>query len=293
MRHILYIIVLSCFIMSCSRPDATFVAQYTNGASESDEMKFINRSQNCTAYTWYFADGTMSNEENPTHKFNVFGNVMIVLEGRNGQRIDRDTQFYTITEPERKKVKIETPYGEMIAELYNSTPQHRDNFLKLASESYYDGLLFHRTMNNFMIQGGDPDSRGAGPDKMLGLGDPGYTIPPEIREFHFRGALAGARQPDHVNPNRVSSGSQFYIVDGKQYSPVELMNIGSQYGIVYPKDVVEEYGKAGGTPFLDNQYTVFGRVIEGLSVIDSISEVKTNGANRPIEDVGMKVSVIE
>jgi peptidyl-prolyl cis-trans isomerase B (cyclophilin B) len=176
----------------------------------------------------------------------------------------------------------------MIAELYNSTPQHRDNFLKLASESFYDDLLFHRVMQGFMIQGGDPDSRNAPPEQQLGMGGPGYTIPPEIGALHYKGTLAAAR-----NPNRMpSSGSQFYIVQGKTYSGIELANVGSQYGITFNDEAKKIYAERGGTPFLDNQYTVFGQLIEGMDVIDKIAAVKVNSVNRPLEDVKMKVSVI-
>ena len=123
------------------------------------------------------------------------------------------------------KVKLETSLGDIVVELYNETPQHRDNFVKLVKEGYYDGVLFHRVIKDFMIQTGDGNSKTAGPDAMLGDGDPGYTIEAEFvypKYFHKRGALAAARTADQVNPERRSSGSQFYIVTGKIYSSDEL-----------------------------------------------------------------------
>lgn len=279
--------------ISCgSGPDAGFTVDYANGEQNPTQLKFTNNTVGADSYLWYFGDDGTSTEANPTHNFQIFGPVMVVLQAMKGNSTDRDTQYVSIPEPPRKKVKIETPMGEMIAELYNTTPAHRDNFLKLASEGFYDGLLFHRIMDNFMIQGGDPDSRTAKPDQQLGMGGPGYTTPAKIRELHYKGALAAARQPDGVNPNRASSGSQFYIVEGKPYSSIELANVGSQYGITFNEEQKKIYAEIGGTPFLDGQYSVFGRVIEGLEVIDLLSQVKVNSANRPVEDVPMKITVI-
>lgn len=190
-------------------------------------------------------------------------------------------------QPERL-VLIETDYGNMTAKLYNSTPKHRDNFLKLADEGFYDGTLFHRIIKEFMIQGGDPDSRDAAPDAALGSGGPGYTIPNEIRRglYHKKGALSAARLGDQMNPNKESSGSQFYVVQGKVYEQAEL----GQFGL--DAKATELYTTIGGTPFLDKNYTVFGEVIEGLDVIDKIADVETKPGDRPVEDVKMKISVL-
>ncbi|MDR0604424.1 MAG: peptidylprolyl isomerase [Bacteroidales bacterium] len=155
-------------------------------------------------------------------------------------------------------VLLKTTMGDMKIKLYNETPLHRDNFIKLVNEKYYDGLLFHRVINGFMIQGGDPNSKNAPAGQQLGTGGPGYTIPAEILpQFkHKKGALAAARLSDQINPKKESSGSQFYIVHNNN-----------------------------GTPQLDGGYTVFGEVIEGMNVIDKIASVKTDAADRPIVDV--------
>lgn len=168
----------------------------------------------------------------------------------------------------QKQVKfvIHTDYGDMKGILYNETPKHRDNFVKLAKSGFYDGLLFHRVINGFMIQGGDPTSKNAKPGQRLGGGDPGYTIPAEFNPNlkHKRGALAAARTGDEVNPTKASSGSQFYIVQPEK-----------------------------GTHFLDMNYTVFGEVTDGFDVIDKISLAQKDQSDRPVKDIKMTVKIVE
>ncbi len=191
-------------------------------------------------------------------------------------------------------VLIETPYGNIKAKLYNSTPQHRDNFIKLANEGFYDGLLFHRVIPNFMIQGGDPNSKGAAPGQGLGSGGPGYTIPAEIGAKHFRGALSAARTGGPSNPEKRSSGSQFYIVqNGITPEMTQVISQKQAGGVVYSPAEIEYYKQVGGYPGLDGEYTVFGQVIEGMEAVDKIAAVQRDGRDRPLEDVTMKVSVIK
>ena len=244
------------------------------------------------------------------------------------------------------KVRISTSLGDITVRLYDETPAHRDNFLKLAREGFYDGTLFHRVIKDFMIQGGDPDSKGAPKGKQLGCGDVGYTIPAEFNPalFHKRGALSAARQGDQVNPERRSSGCQFYIVWGKTYKEGQMDQLARQSqmqalqgvfnelamqhrdeiismrkkrdndGLMALQDQLEAeanaiviekglgrispeqkeaYTTIGGTPFLDGQYTVFGEVETGLEVVGKIQEAATDGNDRPLEDLKMKVTVIE
>lgn len=191
----------------------------------------------------------------------------------------------------RQYVTIETPMGNMRAVLYDETPLHRDNFVKLAKEGFYDSLLFHRVIDGFMIQGGDPDSKTAPSGMPLGQGGPGYTLPAEIAAPHLKGALAAARLGDNMNPQKASSGSQFYIVDGQPAPAPYLDNIERSKGIKYSPTQREEYATVGGTPQLDADYTVFGKVIEGLDVIDKIAEVEVDRANRPVENVRMRIIV--
>lgn len=246
-----------------------------------------------------------------------------------------------------KKVLIKTPYGNMKVKLYDETPQHRDNFIKLVQESYFDSLLFHRVIEGFMIQGGDPESRGAEEGKRLGNGGPGYTLPAEIdypKYFHKKGVLAAARQGDQVNPEKRSSGSQFYIVQGKTFTPEGLDSLetslaerrlqgrmydlitpyqdslmamqqrGDQEGfqaliktieqqagkelegepeVAIPNEIRDVYTTIGGVPFLDQSYTVFGEVEEGLEVIDKIAALATDPYDRPLQDVPMSMEIIE
>ena len=242
-------------------------------------------------------------------------------------------------------VKISTPKGDIRVRLYDETPQHRDNFVKLVNEGFYNGTLFHRVIKGFMIQGGDPDSIGAPAGKMLGTGGPGYNVPAEIvypQLFHKRGALCAARQSDEVNPERESSGSQFYLVYGKVYTPQELKQMEKQMSMQQEQAIFnklvqqnrsqilelrkarnqaglqelqdqliaetkkqmkelpapkftpeqqEAYTTIGGTPFLDNQYTVFGEVESGMEVVAEIQQCATLSADRPKEDISMTMTI--
>ena len=194
----------------------------------------------------------------------------------------------------KKDVEMTTTKGVIVIRLSDSTPQHRDNFLKLAKNGFYDSLLFHRVIRNFMIQSGDPDSREGHPGKPLsqgGSGGPSYTIPAEFRPtlFHKRGALGAARTGDNVNPTRASSGSQFYIVQGKRFTDVGLDSVEQfrLHGRKIPEDERSVYRQLGGAPHLDQQYTVFGEVVKGMEVVDSIAAVKTSGPplDRPVDEV--------
>jgi cyclophilin family peptidyl-prolyl cis-trans isomerase len=198
------------------------------------------------------------------------------------------------------KVRVKTTFGDMIVLLYDETPGHKANFLKLVNEKYYDGLLFHRCIKGFMIQGGDPDSKGAPAEKQLGMGGPGYTVPAEFNPklIHKKGALAAARQGGPVNPTKASSGSQFYIVQGTTMNDMQISQT-QQYvqraapGFVYTDAQKEIYRTIGGTAQLDMDYTVFGEVIDGLNVIDIIASQPTKPGDRPVSDVVMSMEVIK
>lgn len=189
-------------------------------------------------------------------------------------------------------VLIETSIGNIKVKLFDSTPEHKKNFLKLAKEGYFNGTLFHRVIPGFMIQGGDPDSKNAQPGQPLGGGGPGYTIPAEIGAKHFRGALSAARQGDQVNPEKRSSGSQFYIVQNGPIPQQQLDMIIQQKGLQYTPEERDHYLKVGGYPPLDGDYTVFGEVVEGLEVVDKIASVQCDPHDRPLQDIAMKVKVL-
>ncbi len=194
--------------------------------------------------------------------------------------------FFVSFKPKEKihTVTLNTKFGTMRILLYNETPKHRDNFLKLTNEHFYDSLLFHRIIKNFMIQGGDPNSKHAKPGEMLGNGDVGYTVPAEFNTslFHKKGVLAAARDE---NPAKASSGCQFYIVQGKTFSDADLDNLEKQTGRKLTAEQREIYKTIGGTPHLDMNYTVYGEVIEGMNVLDSIAAVKCDKSDRPVTDV--------
>lgn len=248
--------------------------------------------------------------------------------------------------PKDHIVIVKTEFGDMKIKLYNETPRHRDNFIRLVKDGFYNDLLFHRVINEFMIQGGDPDSRNAKPGVQLGEGDPGYDLPAEIhfpQLFHKKGVIAAAREGDSVNPEKKSSGSQFYIVQGKTFTDEQLNKIeeringmkkkqifyslmtenkdslmalrkegkfeefttlqqkikdeaeqrfNNQPKYTIPENIRGVYKTVGGTPHLDTNYTVFGEVIEGLNVIDSIAVVETDPNDRPLKDIKMTVEVL-
>jgi cyclophilin family peptidyl-prolyl cis-trans isomerase len=191
----------------------------------------------------------------------------------------------------KRDVEMVTTAGTIVLRLYDSTPLHRDNFLRLVKSHYYDGVLFHRVIKNFMIQSGDPDSKTAKPGQPLGNGGPSYTIPAEFREslFHKKGVLAAAREGDKENPEKRSSGSQFYIVQGKKFTDgaLDTLERVRRAGKKLPDAHREIYKTIGGTPHLDGNYTVFGEVVKGLDVVDRIASVATSKdpADRPVEDV--------
>lgn len=193
-------------------------------------------------------------------------------------------------------VEIYTNYGKIVLKLYNDTPLHRDNFIKLAMDGTYDGLLFHRVIEHFMIQGGDPNSKDAKPGKMLGDGTLGYNIPAEFRPnlFHKRGALCAAREGDQVNPKKESSASQFYIVQGRVWSDFDLDRMALQMNKTFSAEQRKAYTTVGGTPHLDGEYTVFGEVVEGMDVVDKIAAAKRDRYDRPSEDIRIeKTEVIK
>lgn len=195
--------------------------------------------------------------------------------------------------PKNQYVKITTSKGEVIIKLYNETQLHRDNFLKLAKEGFYNGTIFHRVIKEFMIQGGDPDSKNATPQATLGSGGLKYTIPAEFRDslFHKKGVLAAARDN---NPEKASSSSQFYIVQGKVLTDSALNAIEkNRLKHKIPDYQREVYKTLGGVPHLDRNYTVYGEVVKGLEMVDNIAAMPTGNANRPKEDVKMTVTILK
>lgn len=221
----------------------------------------------------------------------IFALLMIIMTS---------TMIYA--QDKRRVVMMQTTAGNIRIELYNETPLHRDNFVRLVNEHFYDSLLFHRVIKSFMIQAGDPVSRHAQPGVFLGDSSLNYTIPAEIRTpqiYHKRGAVAMAREPDEVNPEQKSSSCQFYIVWGKRFSSQAIERVQERLdtikgGIKLTDEMISTYRKTGGTPHLDGTYTVFGEVTEGLDVIERIQAVMTDDDDRPVDDQRiLKAIVVE
>lgn len=184
-------------------------------------------------------------------------------------------------------VEMVTSQGKITFLLYDETPLHRDNFLKLVKNHTYDGLLFHRVIKDFMVQAGDPKSRDAKPGQPLGDGTLGYTVPAEFRAdlIHKRGALCAARQGDQVNPKKASSASQFYIVQGQVWDNKTLDMMEQRFGKKFTAEQRKVYTTVGGTPHLDGDYTVFGEVVDGMEVVNKIAAVQCDRMDRPLQDV--------
>jgi cyclophilin family peptidyl-prolyl cis-trans isomerase len=217
----------------------------------------------------------------PSLKIGIYTLIFLICFRASGQDTGKFNQM----------VLVSTEYGDIKLRLYDETPLHRNNFMALAYKGFFDSTLFHRVINTFMIQGGDPLSRTAGPGVMLGNGDVGYRIPAEIRDtiFHKKGVLAAARDN---NPQMASSGCQFYIVQGKVFSDAELDMIETRMGKKLIPAQRKIYTTVGGTPHLDGTYTVFGEVVQGLEVVDKIAAVQKDATDRPLKDIRMKVSLI-
>ncbi len=227
------------------------------------------------------------------HYFISMRKVFILLTGVLLAQISIAQKEVVVKKKDRKKdILLQTSMGDMLIRLSDSTPLHRDNFLKLVKQKFYDSVLFHRVINNFMIQAGDPDSKKAAVGKPLGEGGLNYTVPAEFRTtlFHKKGVIAAARQGDNVNPQKASSGTQFYIAQGKKFTDGGLDSLETYRlnGRKIPADQRTVYKTLGGTPHLDQGYTVFGEVVKGMEVIDKIAAVPTSkGADRdrPLENV--------
>jgi len=209
--------------------------------------------------------------------------------------VENNNEKKEVVIPASPIVELQTTMGNIKIQLFENTPGHRDNFLKLVKEGFYDSTLFHRVIPNFMLQGGDPDSKTAAAGKQLGMGGPGYTIPAEFVDsnVHVKGALAAARMGDQMNPQRASSGSQFYIVQGQALNDGQLNDLEKARNFKYTEEQRKEYKEKGGTPFLDREYTVFGQVIEGLDIVNKICAVAGDRANRPTVDVRIIKAVIK
>ncbi len=293
MKQLFYFLLLGIFLSSCARSFSDF-AIVQNDKIVPAEAAFTVDVENPDQVIWDI-DGNLYTDQNATHRFTRSGKHDIKLSVLKDGKTTTKTKEIIFAAPDDCLLEISTSQGNMLVELYDETPIHRDNFVKLAEQAFYDGTLFHRVIDGFMIQGGDPASKNAEGSAQLGGGGPGYQLDAEFDErfAHVKGAIAAARTGDHVNPQKKSSGSQFYIVHGSPVTEKQLVGMENSKGITYSDSIKESYLNHGGAPFLDGEYTVFGKVIEGLDVIDKIAKVNTNASDRPREDLKMQIIVIK
>jgi len=281
-----WVLLWPILFFECGSPTAFFEPQeisYTAPAT----VHFRNVSAHAEYFDWMCDNGQSSDVKDMDCYFRHSGRYQVRLIASKGKKKDTCSQVIIVLPADDCLVEMETNKGTILLRLFNETPRHQDNFLKLAASGFYEGLLFHRVVNGFMIQAGDPESKNADPGVRLGSGGPGYRIPAEIHQnyFHTKGALAAARAGDEVNPKKESSGSQFYIVHGRPTEPEELYIYEGQKNVYYGDKTKEKYKKFGGTPQLDMEYTIFGEVVAGLEIVDSIASVPTDSFDRPKEDI--------
>ncbi|MEO1259424.1 MAG: peptidylprolyl isomerase [Bacteroidota bacterium] len=296
MQRIIFIFLAIVSVMACNKPIADFAySSDEDGLVAPIELKFENKSEKAESYMWDFGDGKTSTEISPKHTYTSSGNYAVQLVATKGKKSAVLEKKILVEQPLNCLVEISTDHGNISIRLSNATPQHRDNFIKLVENGYFDGTLFHRVINGFMIQGGDPNSKGAKQGQPLGMGGPGYTVPAEFVDslIHSKGAIAAARTGGPSNPEKRSSGSQFYLVQGQVLSDQRLDALENNKGIRYSPEERKTYTTIGGTPQLDREYTVFGYVVDGLDVIDKIAKVSTDNRDRPRKDVAMKIKVIK
>lgn len=289
-----FLCILLGFGWACSRPSSAFLVP-PGQVQVLDTCKLLNQSTKADTYLWDFGDGIQSADPHPQHIYRRSGRYTIQLTASKGNKSKISSKNIMVMPPNQCMVLIETPFGQMTAVLFDDTPLHQDNFTSLVDSGFFDELIFHRVIDGFMIQGGDPGSRNAPAGIPLGAGGPGYQVDAEFSaaHVHVKGAIAAARTGDNVNPQKKSSGSQFYIVQGRIQTENELSAMQARKNILYTPEQKTAYLQQGGTPALDMEYTVFGQVISGLEVIDKIAQVHTDGRNRPIENVTMKITLIK
>lgn len=265
---------------ACSKPVANFLIEGDTQLANS--LTFKNNSTNAESYTWKVNNKVISEEKDFQYNFYESGRHSVQLIAKKGSKSVSTESDVFIDPPSACMALLETNHGNMILSLNEETPLHLNNFVKMVNSGFYEGIIFHRVMDGFMIQGGDDKLR-----QTKFKGRIPNVITPEINNsmYHTRGALAAARMPDNVNPDKNSSSTQFYIVDGRPVDEDKLKDTESSKLINYSDEQIQDYLTNGGAPQLDGEYTVFGFLVDGFEVLESISVVKTNERDKPLEDV--------
>lgn len=283
-------LLLACLTLwQCSTPIAAFQHNNTAPLRVPSTVYFENVSKNASGYTWLVNGVEVSNNENLNHEFLESGRQVIELIAEEGNKTVRKQTELIIQPPRSCIVLLETTAGNLVLELLEETTGHLQNFTDLVDAGFYDGLIFHRVIEDFMIQGGDNASRGGGKRHK----DPA-VVPHEILVSypHYRGALAAARMPDDMNPTKASSGSQFYIVDGRKLTADMMKKAQSKKLFNYTEEQVSRYTEVGGAPQLDGEYTVFGYLVSGFEVLDRIAESTTDSYDKPLQDIKIIKAVL-
>ncbi len=276
MKIVVAYLLIALLCGSCSRPVARFTQPVDVTAASIIKLK--NESSSSTQFKWYLDEDFFSDEAEPEYIFTSSGRFILKLEASDGKKTDVYNQEVIVKAPKRCYVLVKTNLGDMIFALSEKTPRHMRNFLKQVNDEFYSGISFHRVISGFMIQAGDETQK-----KRSRFPEVVNEINSELP--HYRGALAAARMPDNINPDKKSSGSQFYIVQGKSLSEEELLNYASENLWDYTQEQTLNYIEKGGAPQLDGNYTVFGYLVKGEEVLDAIASVKTDGLDKPLSDV--------
>lgn len=271
--------LIALTLASCAKPLSKFdivADEFTAPAT----ISFENKSSNSKEYNWNFGDGKSSKEQSPEHHFLKSGRYTISLSSKKGTNESTYQKEIIISAPSTCQVFVSTSLGNMVLELSDKTPKHRDNFLSLVESGYYNGVLFHRVIDGFIIQAGEqnPNNKRVSQTK---------TIVAEINDHmrHYAGTLSASRMPDNINPEKESSATQFYVVDKNTVSESKLESLEKKNSILYTEAQKEEYLKMGGAPQLDENYTVFGKLLSGFDTLKKISSVKTAAGDRPVDPV--------
>lgn len=279
---IFWLLIACLTLWQCSTPIAAFQHNNTAPLRVPSKVYFENVSKNASGFTWLVNGLQVSNDENLNYEFLESGRYVVELIAEEGSKQVRKQSELFIQPPRNCIVLIETTAGNLVLELLEETSGHLQNFTDLVDSGFYNGLIFHRVIEDFMIQGGDNASRSGGKR----YDDPS-EIPQEIMisHPHYRGALAAARMPDDMNPTKASSGSQFYIVDGRKLTDDSMKKVQSKKLFNYTAEQLTKYTEVGGAPQLDGEYTVFGYLVSGFDVLDRIAECTTDSYDKPLQDI--------
>lgn len=274
-------LIFGLWLTSCSKPIADFVIISEN-ASVPSELKLENNSEGADAFIWKINGEVVSDSVDYSQNIYESGRYTIELIAQKGSQKKSNQKEIVFSAPQECLVLMKTSVGDLLLELSELTPNHRDNFLKLVESSYYDGIIFHRVIDGFMIQAGDNSLRKSGDVPFSS-----QKIDKEFRQelIHKKGALAAARMPDNINPNKQSSPTQFYIVKGTAQSESSVRNYEAGKLNDYSNEQIQAYLDYGGAPQLDGEYTIFGQLIDGFDVLDKISATNTDNRDKPIEDI--------